>query len=172
MENMDVEDSSAKKKSGRPVESECMKPSNLQEYSHILRALQEQNTQLLPLGTTNSTLARIVYNLQCFLEVLYIKSSQNSIFMCNPLYRKYVHKDNFGKHRQLHRGVRWPHRIFKDLNLNGAIHVILSSILRLSVELKWKDFEFTDPSKTEALLSLLIEAEKTLVEVWLTHLCT
>ena len=86
MENMDVDDSSGKNKSGRPVESECMKPINLQEYSHILRALQEQNTQLLPLGTTNATLARIVYNLQCFLEVLYIKSSQNSILLCNHLY--------------------------------------------------------------------------------------
>jgi hypothetical protein len=70
MEIMDVEDSPVDTKSGRPVESECRKASVELEFSHILRALLEQNTQLIPLGTTNSTLAIISYNLQCFFEVL------------------------------------------------------------------------------------------------------
>ncbi len=68
--------------------------------------------------------------------------------------------------------MRWPHRVFKDFNLNGAMHVMLSSILRLSVELKWKDFELNDPSKTEPILSLLVDVEKTLVEVCVIQMYT
>jgi hypothetical protein len=64
--------------------------------------------------------------------------------------------------------------LFKDFSINGPLHTIILSLLKGSVENGWVDFDFTDPSKSEVLFSIVLELDKVLIEVrvyYYIHFC-